>query len=178
MAEEIVVDTTKNVEQKETVKTQAEVTSAGSEQTDYEKLIADQNAKIAKLEENNSNLTKGISKWKKAAKSDDDYAPEPLEDDRLEELIDKKVNQKLAESQLAQAVSERDNMLSNMARELREAKLALKNHPNSPTGSGISDNKPEVKTGFFTKEQLDELKAKGLDPAKVEENYRKIREEK
>jgi hypothetical protein len=177
MAEETVVGTTETSEQKETEETHAEVKTVASEQTDYEKLISDQNAKIAKLEENNSNLTKGIKKWKKVAKSDDDFEqPEPLDGDRLEEMIDQKVNQKLAESQLAQAITERDNMLSNMARELKEAKLALRNQPGSPTSTGTNERQ-EVETNFFTKEQLAELKARGVDPKKVIENYRKIKEQ-
>lgn len=45
MAEENVAGATETPEQKETVKTQAEL-NAGSGQTDYEKLIAEQNAKI------------------------------------------------------------------------------------------------------------------------------------
>jgi hypothetical protein len=176
MADEIVEGSTETPEQKETVQTHAELNIAGSEH-DYEKLIAEQNAKIAKLEENNSNLTKGINKWKKAAKSEDSYVePEPLDTEKLESLIDQKVSQRLAESQLAEAVRERDSLLNKMARELREAKVALKNTAGSPTSIGTNTEKPEVETNFFTKEQLAELKERGVDPQKVIENYRKIKE--
>ena len=172
MVDEIVVEDTTETPQEELKKT-----SEGSEQTDYEKLIAEQNAKIAKLEENNSNLTRGINKWKKAAKGDESYEPEPLDNEKLEDLIDQKVAQKLAESQLSQAVAERDSLITKMARDLQEAKIALKNRPtDSPTAGGTNEDKPEVQTNFFTKEQLAELKARGVDPQKVIENYRKIKE--
>lgn len=62
-----------------------------------------------------------------------------------------------------------------MAKENSELKIALKNQPGSPTGSGTNQDKLEVKTEFFTKEQLEELKVRGVDPQKVIENYRKIK---
>lgn len=172
MAEETVVEETTKTPQEELKKE-----SEGSEQTDYEKLIAEQNAKILKLEEVNSNLTKGINKWKKVSKGETLDEPEPLDNEKLESLIDQKVAQKLAESQLSEAIANRDNLISKMTRELQEAKIALKNRPtDSPTGTGTNTEKPEVKIDFFTKEQLEELKQRGVDPQKVIENYRKIQD--
>ena len=177
MVEETVVETTETLEKKENLKTPAEVKSVASEQSDYEKILAEKDAKIAKLSSDNENYKKGIKKWQRLAKEEDSYVEQsPLENEELQSLIDQKVKEAISASQLAEAVKERDEFISKMAKENSELKVALKNRPGSPTGSGTNTEKPEVKTEFFTKEQLDELKARGVDPQKVIENYRKIKE--
>jgi hypothetical protein len=176
MAEEIVAGATETPEQKETVETPAELKPVGSEQTDYEKIVAEQNAKIEKLTQERDNYRQGVKKWQKKAQETTTFEPNLPENEELDALIDQKVSEKFATSQLSQAVKERDETLAKMARENAELKIALKNRPNSPTSSGTNNDKPEVNTSFFTKEQLEELKARGLDPKKVEENYRKIKE--
>ena len=151
---------------------------ASSEQSEYETLLKEAEAKIVKLTSERDNYRTGNNKWRKIAKENQGYVDETsdsLNEDKIGELVDIKVKEALMSSQIAQAVAEKDNLIGKMTRELSEAKIALKNRPPaSNTGSGANQDKPEVKTDFFTKDQLEELKNKGIDPNKVIENLRKV----
>ena len=159
-----------------TEQTELKPESVSSEQTDYDSKLKESEARIAKLTEERDNYRTGNNKWRKIAKEREDQSyvgenPETLDEDKVKAIV----QETLMSSQIAQAVAEKENLIRQMSKELSEAKIALKNKPSDlNTASGSNQEKPEVKTEFFTKEQLEDLKAKGIDPNKVIENLRKV----
>jgi len=150
--------------------------TVSSEQSDYESKLKEAEARIAKLTEERDNYRTGNNKWRKIAKEREDSTyvgedSEALDEDKVKAIV----QETLMSSQIAQAIAEKETLIKQMAKELSEAKIALKNKPsNLNTASGSNQEKSEVKIEFFTKEQLEDLKTKGIDPNKVIENLRRI----
>lgn len=116
-----------------------------------------------------------IANWKAAAlkfkgKSKPGSSdPDEDEDDK----ISRKVEEALANSSLAKAQAEKDALIASMARQLKEAKLALLNKPGVPASTGSSNEvTSQVRDTLVTPEQLAFFKSKGWDDKTIE-NYKK-----
>ena len=166
------VDETKKEDTQTSLKTEA-----SEEPIDYKKLLDEKDQEIAKISSDKENYRKGLLSIKRKLKNqevqpeDDGEGETPISN---EESIRTIIREELLSSQIDKAKAEKDALISKMAKELSEAKLALKNRPtSSTTAAGSNQDKLEVEQKFFSEEQLAELKAKGLDPAKVIENMKK-----
>lgn len=155
-------DTTKVVETvTETATTQQEV--------NYEALLAAKDAELAKVAEEKENYRKGMlkAKGKLPEESSDNDTPE-----NLEEIIDRKVQEKFLTTREAQIQAEKDDIQKKSLARIKELELALKNRGQitSTSAGGSNQDKPEVKTDtYLSNEQLNALKAKGWDDKKIED---------
>jgi hypothetical protein len=131
---------------------------------DFEALLAEKDAKIAKLSEERENYRLGMLKAKGKLPTDG-TAPTP---EGLDEMIKAKVQEELAESNLFQAQREKDSVIAQMAKDLKEAKVALASRGQvSSSPSGTSQDTKDVKTQFFADEQLPEIR-KSYDRARMQ----------
>ena len=93
--------------------------------------------------------------------------------DEKPELNEDSIVAKVVE-QLKPLVAPKQDDLKTKVSELATA-LRNRSQVNN-SASGTSTEGQEVKKEFFTPEQLEDLKSRGLDPKKVEENIRKQKE--
>lgn len=140
---------------------------------DYESELAKKDAVIEKLSKERDNYKEGllIAKGKKQSVDAD-------EDTELsfEEIAERTVNQRLLKVEEDKVQKEKDDLIKQMAKDLKEAKLALKNKIGiATTGAGTGGNQDQEKGSpeFWSPEQLAVIKKKGLDPEKVKENFLK-----
>lgn len=159
------------------IQTEAAAPQSQEEQTvttvpevDYEAELVKANDKIAKLDEEKENYRKGMLKAKGKIPDEDDNSSNDTES--LDAKIDRKVQERMLATKEAQALSEKENLVSKITKENKELKLALKNRGQitSTSGQGSNQDKPEAKTDkIFSTDQLNALKAKGWDDKKIEE---------
>ena len=148
--------------------------SGTTEITNDEAAVALQTAteKITKLTKERDDFFKGMKKWKGIAKSNEEI--EDNSDVDISQLVEEKVKEQLLGLKIKEAVDERNSIIERITKENAELKVALKNKPiQIQPGSNSNLDKPEIKTDFWTKEQLDYFKSKGIDPNKVAENLKK-----
>lgn len=145
---------------------EAQALPAGGEQVvDYEALYKTQQDRLAKAEEAARNYKTAALKYKKAAKDE----PAGAEITDQVELFRQIAREEQANSTVEQERKSLEDLNLKMARELREAKLALANKATSTPASqasGASDLKPADNT--FSPEKLAALKARGWDDKKIE----------
>jgi hypothetical protein len=123
------------------------------EPDDYEAKLRAKDEEIAKISQEKEN-------YKRAALKAKGKLPEEEED--LDEKMRRIAQETYLATQEAKALAEKDEMIRKMARDLSEAKLALKNRTQlTPTGGTAGpENEPEKKDNILSEAQLKELKAK------------------
>lgn len=164
-------DETNAVEiQSETAASQTEVVSTQTDtQVDYEALLAEKDAELAKVQQEKDNYKKGLLKAK--GKLPEDYQTDTDEPESLENFIDRRVSEKLLDTKEAQLQAEKDMALKAVIKRNKELETALRNRGQitSQTGEGSNQEKPEGKQdNYFSNEQLQALRAKGYDDKKIE----------
>lgn len=178
------MDTNTNVVQKneenatssQEVKTGAE-TASTQQQVDYEALLAQKDAEIAKTRAEKDNYKRGLLVAKGKLPEEDEDSSETQE-----QMVRRITREELMNTKEAQLQAEKDEIQKASMKRIKELELALKNRGQITTNSGQGSNqeKPEVNTdSYFSKEQLAALKAKGYDDKKIEtlkQNMHKVNE--
>lgn len=141
------------------------------EEKDFTIQLAEKDANIAKLTKEKDDFKKGMDLWRARAKENRE-AGTPMSDIEIEELAERKAREAVLNSELGVAVKEKDDLITTMGHTISELKNALKNKPGPSIAAGGSAGDEEVKSEFFTKEQLDDLKSRGIDPNKVIANLK------
>ena len=157
----------------QSIETAPEVDSPeASQENEILNALQAKDEEIARLARERDNYRKGMLKAKGKQK---DYYDDDEPD--LEEKIDRIVAEKILSKEEDKVRAERDQMVQRLAIENAELRKAVANRTqvNVATGTGSSAEAPEVKNEFFSQEQLEDLKAKGLDPEKVKENLLKYK---
>lgn len=146
------------------------------EEDESSKKLREANEEIARLTRDRDNYRQGLLSRKNKKKSSE-YEDEDDEDDRfdmnsLDEIINKKVEEKLLDKKIDEAEKARQAIIDKTLKENAELKRALisKGEYNPPQGAGSNLDKPEVKQSFFSPEQEAALKARGLNPDDVMKN--------
>jgi len=127
-----------------------------------------------RIEQEKDNYRSGLLKAKARLKANGNESVEETND--LESLIDRKVEEKLLAAQELIVEKKHNEFVQSILLKNDELKRALQNKEQMPNASmGSSQGKPssEVQDLFFSPDQLVDLKRRGLDPAKVKENWLK-----
>lgn len=136
---------------------------AGTGEVDWEARYQEQTARLAKAEKAAADYR---SSWKAAKKSSDvDTALEPVDQVDQTEIMRRIAAEAVANSTVEQEKKALENINLEMARKLKEATLALNNKAGMSTasmGSGEGNNMPDVKSDFWSADQIAELKKKGM----------------
>lgn len=146
------------------------VTTPTVTEVDYEAILAQKDAEIAKVREEKDNYRKGLLQAK--GKLPEETVIDTQNPEELEALIDRKVSERLLNTKEAQLQADKDNALKAVLKRNKELELALKNRGQitSTSAQGSNQDKPEVKTdNYFSQDQITALKAKGWDDKKIEE---------
>ena len=130
---------------------------------------------LTKSQSDAENYKNGMLVAKKKLKENgfDDEPDEKITLESISKVIDDKLNPIIEKIN----APEKDNLVKDSLQKVEELKLALANRSqisNSAAGTSTGEN-PEVKNNFFSEAQLADLKAKKLDPKKVEANMRKYK---
>lgn len=129
----------------------------------------------AKYNETNETLAKVAAErenYKRVALSKKGKDDNETEDEKIARIV----AQQLQESTEARLLREKDEIAKKALQENKELKVALKNRAqvgtSASTGGGQSTT--DVKTDFWTAEQLAYFKKRNIDPEKAKENYLKL----
>jgi hypothetical protein len=118
---------------------------------DYEALLAEKDAKIAKVSEERDNYRKGMLKAK-------GKLPEDEEVD-VAEIARQAARDEILSSEVFKAQQEKDALIVAMTRELKEAKVALNNRAQvSSSSSGAGADTSNIKPQFFSDDQLPSIR--------------------
>ncbi len=157
------------------------VVLAPEQETDLEAVLLAKEEEINRLRRDNKDYKAGMLSWKKKAKKnrdedeEEDFDEEESNDDRMRRII----REEMAQTDLARANAEKEEIIKKIIRENKEIKTALKNKAqisNLPGGSSQESSTGEgQKNTIWTKEQLDYFKSKGIDPKKVADNWQKTK---
>lgn len=134
--------------------------------TDFEKLLADKDAEIAKLATEKENYRIGMLKAKGKLPADDDQGGDDSDD--VDTKIQKAVRDALYSEQERKLQAEKEQLLQQVIKENKELKTTLANKQGM-TGSadgGSADDKTATPQ-YLSPEQIKELKARGWDDAKI-----------
>lgn len=153
-----------------------DASTQGTGEVDYASLLAAKDAELAKVQSDRDNYRKGLLKAK--GKDGTDDSKDAVTDGNsvdIEALIEEKISERLSQSEEARIRQEKDALLKEVLRKNSEMALALKNRGQvASTVGGSNLDKDHVATEtFFSAAQIEDLKAKGLDPEKVKANYLK-----
>ena len=138
-------------------------------EVDYEAILAQKDAELAKVREEKDNYRKGLLQAK--GKLPVDAELDTQQPEELEALIDRKVTERMLSTKEVQLQAEKDQALKAVLKRNKELELALKNRGQitATSGQGSNQEKPEGKTDtYFSNEQIQALKAKGFDDKKIE----------
>ncbi len=158
----------------------AESAPAQSTEVDYEAVLAQKDAELAKVREEKDNYRKGLLKAK-------GYIPENSQSDADDsEDSDTRTRRIVQETLLAtreaQLEAEKDDTIKASIKRIKELETALKNRGQitSTSGEGSNQDKPEgKKDNYFSNDQIAALRAKGYDDKKIEllkKNMTKVNE--
>lgn len=143
-------------------------------EVDSESIIAQKDARIATQQDQIRNLNIALLKAKGKVPNDGSgMTPE-----QVEEIADAQAKKTIAESELFQTIKEKDDLIKNVLKENKELKVAAQNRSQIAPPTALGGNQPPDVSppSFFTKEQEDELRKKGLDPEEVKANLLKNKE--
>lgn len=138
-------------------------------EVDYEAVLAQKDAELAKVREEKDNYRKGLLKAKGKipdVSSDNDG----IED--AESMTRRIVQETLLSTKEAQLQADKDNALKAVLKRNKELELALKNRGQvtDTSSQGSNQEKPEgKKDNTLSNEQLNGLKSKGWSDKKIEE---------
>jgi hypothetical protein len=117
---------------------------------DYQTALKAKDDELARIRKERDDYRNMGLKYKKAAKESGG-----TDDEDVEEKIRRISREEFLATQEFQIVKEKDEYISKMSSELREAKLALLNKPtNTSTGAGSSQEDRPIPDNFFSDEQL------------------------
>ncbi len=151
------------------VETNVENAPVQQEVVDYEAILAQKDAELAKVRDEKENYRKGLLKAK--GKLPGDYQADTDEPEDAESMTRRIVNETLLTSKEAQLQSDKDQALRAVLKRNKELETALKNRSQitSTSGEGSNQEKPEGKRdNYFSNDQISALRAKGYDDAKIE----------
>lgn len=154
--------------------------AAPVQEVDYEALLAEKDAEIAKIATEKDNYRKGLLKAK--GKIPEDYQMETDEPEDADARTRRIVQETLLSTKEAQLQSEKDQALKAVLKRNKELEIALKNRNQitNPSADGSNQDKPEgKKDNYFSNEQITALRAKGYDDKKIEilkDNMKKVSE--
>lgn len=160
--------------------TVAEIAPAQSTEVDYEAVLAQKDAEIAKVREEKENYRKGMLLAK--GKIPGDYQVDNGDPEDQESMTRRIVQETMLSTKEAQLHAEKDLALKAVLKQNKELQTALKNRGQISSGSseGSNQDKPEgKKDNYFSNEQIASLRAKGYDDKKIEllkKNMTKINE--
>lgn len=145
------------------------ITSTSATQEDYE-------ARIKALEEAKAKATEEAANYKiaylKAKNKDDDYDySNETEDERIARIV----QEKLAETKVAQINQEKEALLEKIIQENKELKLAQLNKKDTTTAQGSHTESQPVKDTLVTPEQLEDFKKRGWTDKDVERYKKNLR---
>ncbi len=150
--------------------------TAGAHTTDDTSTVTieDAEARIAELEaeklkaiEEASNYKVAFLKEKSKNKQGDDD-----DDESEDERIERKINEKLAATKIAQIDAEKEALIQKTLKENKELKLAVLNKTGVPAFMGTHNESIEVKDTAVTPDQMAAFKAKGWSDKDIE-RYKK-----
>ena len=145
-----------------------EVVETKVDETDWEAKYLETQANLDKVAAERENYKKGMLAAK--GKSGDDT------DETEEERIARIVEEKLQGSTEAQLLKQKDDIAKRALQENKELKVALKNRTQIGASAGQGGGQGgDVKTDFWTPDQLAYFKKRGIDPEKAKENYLKLK---
>ncbi len=140
------------------------------QEVDYEALLAEKDAELAKVQTEKENYRKGLLKAK--GKLPEDYQ---LDLDDSEEDADTRtrriVREEFLQTKEAQLQAEKDQTTKAALKRIKELEIALKNRGQvtATSGEGSNQDKPEgKKDNYFSNDQISALRAKGYDDKKIE----------
>ncbi len=145
---------------------------------DYEAVLAQTKAELAKVRDERENYRKGMLKAKGKLSSEDSTDTES--EGTTEALVERLVQEKFLSTREAQLQADSDATVMKLAKRNKELELALKNRASVTTVSaqGSNSDKATITTDdYLSKDQLNALKAKGWDDKKIEQfkaNAKKI----
>lgn len=144
-----------------------EVVEEKIEEIDWEARYNEKDEQLAKVAAERENYKK-VALSKKGKDADDE-----TEDERIERIV----NEKLQGTNEAKLLKEKDEVARAAINKVKELTVALKNRSQigSSAGQGGGQNNNDVKTEFWTQDQLSYFKKRGIDPEKAKENYLKIK---
>lgn len=164
-------------EENKTVETPVEnaVAQPGNEpasndsEVDYEAILAAKDAELAKVTTEKENYRRGLLKAKGKDLPEDDGASETQE-----EMLRRIVREEQLSSREAQLAAEKDAAMKALIKQNKELRLAMKGtNTVGVVGANEAKNNINAAPEFFSKEQLAELKKRGVDPEKAKANMLK-----
>ena len=154
----------------ETKAVEANVEAAAPQQeVDYEAVLAQKDAELAKVQSEKENYRKGMLKAK--GKIPDEDSSDNDSSETTEQMIRRIAREETLSTREAQLQAEKDQALKAVLKRNKELEVALKNRAQvtSTSGQGSNQDKPEGKNdNYFSNEQINALKAKGYDDKKIE----------
>lgn len=136
----------------------------------------DWEAKAKKLEEDIAKIAAERENYKKVALSKKGKSDE--DEENPDEKMRRIAREELLATKEGQLIKEKDELLNSAAKKINELTVALKARgqvgASASTGGGQSTI--EVKTEFWTPEQMAYFKRHNIDPEKVKDNYLKIKQ--
>lgn len=153
---------------------------AQTTEVDYEALLAEKDAEIAKVEQEKNNYRKGLLKAK--GKIPEDYQSDADDSEDQDTRTRRIVEETLLSTKEAQIRAEKDQVTKAAFKRIKELETALKNRGQitSSSGEGSNQEKPEgKKDNYFSNDQIAYFKSKGWDDKKIEsvkKNMTKINE--
>lgn len=157
-----------------------EATTQTVAQVDYEALLTQKDAEIAKVRDEKENYRKGMLIAK--GKMPEDHRTDDGEPESVESMTRRIVQETMLSTKEAQLQADKDATIKDLIKQNKELGTALRNRNqvSSQTAEGSNQDKPEGKRdNYFSNDQLTELRAKGYDDAKIEtlkKNMTKIAE--
>lgn len=143
-------------------------TATTPQEVDYEALLAEKDAAIAKVQQEKENYRKGMLKAKgKLPEEDHLDNDKPEEDERFRRIA----REEMLSTKEAQLQADKDATISALAKRTKELETALRNRGQITSASALGSNqdKPEVKTdSYFSSEQIAHFKKQGKSDEWIE----------
>lgn len=143
------------------------------EEMDVAALLAAKDAELAQVRTEKENYKRGLLKAKGKIPPEDE-ADEKLD---IEEIIDRKVSERMLSTKEAQIQADKDAIIKSAATKIKELTLALQNKGQMPKalGSASEEGKDNKAEDFWSAEQLAYFKKRKIDPNKAKENFLKAK---
>ncbi len=133
----------------------------------------DAEARIAALEQEKAKLIEEGANWKVAAlKYKSKAKDEGLDDEDEDEKVRRIVDERLANSRLAEIAREQDAIIQKALKENKELKLAHLNKTTPPATMGTHSEGTPVKDTLVTADQITAFKSRGWSDKDIE-RYKK-----
>ncbi len=133
----------------------------------------DAESRLAELEAQKQKAVEEAANYKLAYLKEKSKKQETFEDETEDERIERIVNQKIADTKIAQIDAEKEALLRKALKENKELKLAQMNRTTTPpAGMGTHSEGPTVQSTLVTPDQMSAFKAKGWTDKDIE-RYKK-----